>query len=125
MLTGDIDTTSMTGRLVFGIFATLAEFERDLIRERTMAGPEAARARGRSGGRPRAMTPAKLKAIITMMADQDNMARHVADQLGLSLSALFSYVDGKGRPKECARQLLETKPLQRTVRPSASTGTAR
>src|SRR6266446_2961052 len=56
VLTGGIDTTSSTGRLVFGIFATLAEFERDLIKERTMAGLAAARARGRAGGRPRVMT---------------------------------------------------------------------
>ena len=55
VLTGGIDTTSSTGRLVFGIFATLAEFERDLIKERTMAGLAAARARGRTGGRPRVM----------------------------------------------------------------------
>lgn len=55
VLTGEIDTTSTTGRRVFGIFATLAEFERDLIHERTMAGLAAARARGRHGGRPRMM----------------------------------------------------------------------
>ena len=60
VLTGGIDTTSSTGRLVFGIFATLAEFERDLIKERTLAGLAAARARGRTGGRPRLMTRAKL-----------------------------------------------------------------
>jgi DNA invertase Pin-like site-specific DNA recombinase len=53
VLTGGIDTTSATGRLVFGIFATLSEFERDLIHERTVAGLAAARARGRTGGRPR------------------------------------------------------------------------
>ena len=66
VLTGDVDTTTATGRLVFGIFATLAEFERDLIHERTMAGLAAARARGRSGGRPRVMTKPKLKVAMTM-----------------------------------------------------------
>ena len=62
MLTGDVDATTATGRLVFGIFATVAEFERDPIHERTMAGLAAARTRGRAGGRPRVMTKPKLKA---------------------------------------------------------------
>ena len=70
VLTGDIDTTTPTGRLVFGIFATLAEFECDLIHERTMAGLAAARARGRAGGRPRVMTKQKLKAAMALMADR-------------------------------------------------------
>ena len=64
MLTGqgaNIDTTTASGRLVFGIFAALAEFERELIRERTIAGLSSARARGRKGGRPYTMTPAKLR----------------------------------------------------------------
>lgn len=86
VLTGDIDTTTVTGRLVFGIFATLAEFERDLIHERTMAGLAAARARGRAGGRPRVMTKQKLKAAMALMADRDNAARDVAVQLGVSVS---------------------------------------
>ncbi len=55
-----IDTTTPGGRLVVHVFAALAEFERDLIRERTQAGLAAARARGRRGGRPSVMTPAKL-----------------------------------------------------------------
>ena len=106
VLTGGIDTTSSTGRLVFGIFATLAEFERDLIRERTLAGLAAARARGRTGGRPRLMTRAKLRTAMTMMADRNNIAGDVAEQLGISVSTLYAYVDGEGRAKPRARKLL-------------------
>lgn len=106
VLTGGIDTTTATGRLVFGIFATLAEFERDLIHERTMAGLAAARARGRAGGRPRVMTRQKLKAAMALMADRDNAARDVAAQLGVSLSTLYAYVDAKGLPRERACELL-------------------
>lgn len=106
VLTGDVDTTTATGRLVFGIFATLAEFERDLIHERTMAGLAAARARGRAGGRPRVMTKQKLKAAMALMADRENAARDVAKQLGVSVSTLYAYVDAKGQPRELAAQLL-------------------
>jgi DNA invertase Pin-like site-specific DNA recombinase len=106
VLTGGIDTTSSTGRLVFGIFATLAEFERDLIQERTMAGLAAARARGRVGGRPRLMTRAKLRTAMTMMAERGNAATDIAEQLGISLSTLYAYVDGAGQAKSRARKLL-------------------
>lgn len=106
VLTGGIDTTSSTGRLVFGIFATLAEFERDLIKERTMAGLVAARARGRAGGRPRLMTRAKLRTAMAMMAERSNAATDVAEQLGISLSTLYAYVDGTGQAKPRARKLL-------------------
>ena len=106
VLTGDVDTTTATGRLVFGIFATLAEFERDLIHERTMAGLAAARARGRAGGRPRVMTRQKLKAAMALMADRENVARDVAAQLGVSVSTLYAYVDAKGQPRERAGELL-------------------
>jgi DNA invertase Pin-like site-specific DNA recombinase len=106
VLTGGIDTTNATGRLVFGIFATLSEFERDLIRERTMAGLAAARARGRTGGRPRLMTRAKLRTAMAMMADPGNAATDVAEQLGVSTSTLYAYVDGKGQPKPHALRLL-------------------
>ena len=91
---------------MFGIFATLAEFERDLIHERTMAGLTAARARGRTGGRPRLMTRAKLKTAMAMMADRDNAACDIAGALGVSLSTIYAYVDSKGRPRPRARKLL-------------------
>ena len=109
VLTGDVDTTTTTGRLVFGIFATLADFERDLIQERTMAGLAAARARGRAGGRPRVMTKQKLKAAMAMMADRENVARDVAAQLGISLSTLYAYVDAKGAPRPRPQRFWRTQ----------------
>src|SRR5215211_8383172 len=112
VLTGEVDTTTPTGRLVFGIFATLAEFERDLIHERTMAGLTAARARGRTGGRPRVMTKPKLKAAMTMMADRDNAARDIAAELGVSLSTLYAYVDARGQPRARATELLSKRPAK-------------
>jgi len=112
VLTGDVDTTTATGRLVFGIFATLAEFERDLIQERTMAGLAAARARGRAGGRPRVMTKQKLKAAMALMADRDNAARDVAKQLGVSVSTLYAYVDAKGQPRALGAKLLGKRILK-------------
>ncbi len=115
VLTGDVDTTTATGRLVFGIFATLAEFERELIHERTMAGLAAARARGRAGGRPRVMTTQKLKAAMAMMADRDNIARDVAAQLGVSVSTLYAYVDAKGQPRERATDLLGPRRPKPTI----------
>src|SRR5271170_7436526 len=74
VLTGqgaNINTATASGRLVFGIFAALAEFERELIHERTIAGLLSARARGRNGGRPYTMTPAKLRLAQAAMAERD------------------------------------------------------
>ncbi|MBT7825158.1 MAG: recombinase family protein, partial [Bacteroidetes bacterium] len=65
-----LDTSSSTGKLIFHIFGALAEFERDIIRERTMAGLKAARARGRIGGRPKIMDEKKIKLAHTLMADK-------------------------------------------------------
>lgn len=76
-LTESIDTTSRSGRLVFHIFASLAEFERDLIREHTHAGLAAARARGRTGGRPTVMTPSKIAAARRLLAEVDDSERSV------------------------------------------------
>ena len=102
VLTGQgaqIDTSTMSGRLFFGIFAVLAEFERDLLRERTKAGILAARARGRKGGRPRKMTPGIITMASAAMADPKSVASQVAKQLGITTTTLYQYVNGDGTLK--------------------------
>ncbi|PXF56195.1 MAG: transposon DNA-invertase [Deltaproteobacteria bacterium] len=101
-----IDTTTANGRLVFGIFAALAEFEAELIRERTKAGLAAARARGRMGGRPRKMTLETLKMAMTAMTDPKSNASNVASRLGITTTTLYAYVNGDGSVKEQGQRLL-------------------
>ena len=111
VLTGSgaqIDTTTANGRLVFGIFATLAEFESELIRERTQAGLASARARGRLGGRPRKMTPETLHMAMAAMADPKSNAREVARRLGMTTTTLYDYVNGDGSLKPLGKNLLAT-----------------
>jgi DNA invertase Pin-like site-specific DNA recombinase len=102
-----IDTSTANGKLVFGIFAALAEFEAELIRERTQAGLAAARARGRRGGRPRKMTPEVLKMAMTAMADRHTQAAEVARRLGITTTTLYAYVNGDGTVKEIGQRLLD------------------
>lgn len=94
-----IDTTTANGKLVFGIFAALAEFERELIRERTMAGLASARARGRKGGRPRKLNPTKLELAATALANKDTNVGELCKLLGVSRQTLYRHVapDGTAR----------------------------
>ncbi len=111
VLTGQgaaIDTTKPEGKLVFGIFAALAEFERELIVERTRAGLAAARARGRKGGRPRKMTPSKIRMAMAAMSDPNAKAHLVAEELGITTTTLYDYVNGDGSPKKVAQDVLNT-----------------
>ena len=88
-LTQNIDTTSSTGKLVFGIFATLAEFERDLIKERTVAGLNAARANGRVGGRPK-LSVDKVAELNRRLADKESW-RSIAKAMDLSQATISRY----------------------------------
>ena len=87
-----LDTSSSTGKLIFHIFGALAEFERDIIRERTMAGLKAARARGRIGGRPKIMDAGKVKLARTLMADNSRCVREICEILGVSKATLYRYL---------------------------------
>jgi DNA invertase Pin-like site-specific DNA recombinase len=92
-----IDTTTPGGKLVFHVFGALAEFERDLIRERTQAGLAAARARGRLGGRPRKLdTPTKVAAAQALYNDKRNSIAEICNALGISRATLYRYL---ARPK--------------------------
>ena len=84
----NIDTSSSGGKLTFHLFGALAEFERDIIRERTMAGLQAARARGRIGGRPKVMDDKKIVLARKLMSDKANTAQFVSDALGVSRATL-------------------------------------
>ncbi|MBT7825052.1 MAG: recombinase family protein [Bacteroidetes bacterium] len=88
----NLDTSSSTGKLIFHIFGALAEFERDIIRERTMAGLAAARARGRVGGRPKIMDAGKVKLAKTLMADNSRCVREICEILGVSKATLYRYL---------------------------------
>lgn len=91
-LTESIDTTTPGGRLVFHIFGALAEFERSIIRERTSAGLAAARARGKVGGRPRALDDTDLSVAKTLLKEEQLTVNQIAVRLGVSVSTLYKYI---------------------------------
>lgn len=98
-LNDPIDTTTPQGRLVFNIFASLAEFERDLIRERTQAGLRAARARGRRGGRPGGLSKqaeATAMAAETLYEAGELSVQAICDQLQISKPTLYAYLRHRG-----------------------------
>ena len=99
VLTGQgaaIDTTTAAGKLVFGIFAALAEFERELISERTVAGLASARARGRKGGRPFKMTAAKLRLAMAAMGQPETIVGDLCKELGVTRQTLYRHISPKG-----------------------------
>src|SRR5260370_24228269 len=94
-LTETIDTTTPGGKLIFHVFGSLAEFERDLIRERTQAGLLAARARGRQGGQPKALTPKQAAIAQQLYDDKNNAISDICKTLNISRSTLYRYIKKK------------------------------
>ncbi len=126
VLTGQgvaIDTTTAQGKLAFGIFAALAEFEREQISERAKAGLESARARGRKGGRPFKMTPAKVRLAAASMSRPDTSVAELCKELGITRQTLYRHVSpaaSSGRPAGgCSRDRRRCpRPHCRPARPA-------
>ena len=112
VLTGQgaaIDTTTAAGKLVFGIFAALAEFERELISERTVAGLASARARGRKGGRPFKMTAAKLRLAMAAMGQPETIVGDLCKELGVTRQTLYRHVSPKGELRPDGLKLISER----------------
>ncbi len=118
----NMDTTTANGRLIFGIFAALAEFERELVIERTRAGLASARARGRSGGRPFKMTAAKLRLAQAAMGQPGTKVGELCAELGVSRQTLYRHVDPRGTLRTDGEKLLGR--ANRKDRPAAGQAAA-
>jgi DNA invertase Pin-like site-specific DNA recombinase len=95
----NMDTTSPGGKLIFHIFGALAEFEREIIRERTMAGLQAARARGRLGGRPRKLDKNKAKMVRELYNSGEYSVQQICQEFGISRQTLYNYLQREGARK--------------------------
>jgi len=102
-----LDTVTASGKLMFSLFAAFAEFEAELIRERTRAGLMAARACGRQGGRPRKMTPQVLRMAVAALADRTTKINDLAKSLNMSRVSLYRYLNGDGSLKERGQCLMD------------------
>ena len=118
----NMDTTTANGRLIFGIFAALAEFERELVIERTRAGLASARARGRNGGRPFKMTAAKLRLAQAAMGQPGTKVDELCAELGVSRQTLYRHVDPRGTLRTDGEKLLGR--ANRKDRPAAGQAAA-
>lgn len=112
VLTGhgaNIDTTTAAGKMIFGIFAALAEFERELISERTKAGLAAARARGRRGGRKPKMTPAKIKLAQAALKDPSTQVSSLCKELGITRQTLYRHLSPQGDLRQDGQKALQKR----------------
>ncbi|WP_439709820.1 helix-turn-helix domain-containing protein [Vibrio hyugaensis] len=93
-----MDTSSSSGKLVFHIFGALAEFERNLIRERIQAGLLAARARGRKGGRPKSLSKDKQALAVKLYDEKVHTVGQICEMMGISKPTLYKYIESsKGK----------------------------
>lgn len=102
-----IDTATPSGKLVFGIFAALAEFERELVSERTKAGLASARARGRKGGGQYKMTPAKLRLAMSAMSQKGTVVSGLCKELGVSRQTLYRHLGPEGTIRKDGQKMLD------------------
>ena len=103
----NIDTTTPTGKMIFSIFGALAEFERELIRERTKAGIEAARARGRMGGRKFNLTKAQVRLAQVAMTNRDTSVVELCKELKITRATLYKYISPTGELRDYGKRVLE------------------
>ena len=110
VLTGhgaSIDTTTASGKLIFGIFAALAEFERELISERTKAGLASARARGRKGGAPFKMTASKLRIAMSAMGKKETKVGELCQELGITRQTLYRHIAPDGSLRKDGKKIFQ------------------
>ncbi len=103
----NIDTTTSAGKMIFSIFGALAEYERSLIRERTVAGLKAARARGRVGGRKFQLTKSQVRLAQVAMQNRDSSVSELCKELGITRPTLYRYISPNGELREYAIKVLD------------------
>lgn len=103
----NIDTTTPAGKMIFSIFGALAEFERELIRERTIAGIQAARSRGRMGGRKFNLTKAQVRLAEASMKNRDTSVTELCKELKVTRATLYKYISPTGELRDYAKRVLE------------------
>lgn len=106
-VTEKIETGSAAGKLIFHVFAALSEFERNLTRERTSAGLAAARARGRNGGRPQALSERQVREIRLLLMDPETRIADVAQRYGVSRTTVYKYITVPDEKNDSSRKASE------------------
>lgn len=104
----NIDTTTPAGKMIFSIFAALSEYERELIRERTIAGLASARARGRNGGRKFQLTKSQIRLAQAAMKNRDTSVSELCKELDITRSTLYRYVSPQGELREFGNKVLHS-----------------
>ena len=108
-VTESIDTTTSGGRLVFQVFGAMAEFERNLIRERTKAGLSSARARGRLGGRPKVLNAQKIALMHQLYEEKKHTVKEICGLLGITKPCLYDYLNGRHKQPRCTSKKFMTR----------------